>query len=71
MRSSEFWELVDDEFGVRGHLVAREHVLRALGGVTAQEALADGEDARRVWFALCDDFDVPEHRRWLGDPRRT
>jgi hypothetical protein len=70
VRSSEFWELVDSEFGVRGRLVVREHVLGALGGLTAQEALARGEDVRRVWFALCDDFDVPEQRRWLGDQRR-
>lgn len=70
MRSSEFWELVDTEFGVRGRLVVREHVLGALGGRTAQEALDGGVDARRVWFALCDDFDVPEQRRWLSDQRK-
>jgi hypothetical protein len=73
VRNSEFWELVDREFGVRGRMIVREHVLTALGGRTAAEALARGVDARPVWFALCEDFEVPEERRWVGDqaaPRR-
>jgi hypothetical protein len=70
VRSSEFWQLVDAVFGARGSLVVRDHVLTALGGITAEQALAGGTDARRVWWAICDDFEVPEHRRWLGDPRR-
>ena len=70
MRSSEFWELIDDVFGARGRLIARDHVLTVLGGATASEALARGEDVRRVWLALCDDFEIPEQRRWLGDARK-
>jgi hypothetical protein len=70
VRSSEFWQLVDAEFGARGTLVVRDHVLTALGGRTAAEALGHGTDPRLVWTAICDDFEVPEHRRWLGDPKK-
>lgn len=70
VRSSEFWELVDTEFGIRGRIVVRDHVLPSLGGATAEEALARGDDPRTVWFALCDEFEIPERRRWIGDSRR-
>jgi hypothetical protein len=70
VRSSEFWELIDATFGARGRLIVRDHVLTVLGGVTASEALGRGDDPRRVWQALCDDFEIPEQRRWLGDPGR-
>ena len=65
MRISEFWELVDGEFGrTHGRSLAHDHVLFRLGNRTAEQALADGEDTRDVWFALCDALDVPESRRW-------
>ncbi len=66
MRISEFWELVDDEFGrAHGRSLAHDHVLFfRLKNRTAEQALEDGEDAREVWFALCDAMDVPESRRW-------
>ena len=65
MRNSEFWELVDDEFGrAHGRSLAHDHVLFRLGNRTAEQALADGNDAREVWIALCDALDVPESRRW-------
>lgn len=68
MRNSEFWELVDDEFG-RGHgrVLVRDHVLLALGNRTAEEAMAAGEPLREIWFALCRDLDVPSERRWGRD----
>jgi hypothetical protein len=65
---SEFWTLVDDEFGAaRGRTLVRDHVLGALGHRTPAEALDAGEEPRTVWFALCDDLDVPDERRW-GPP---
>jgi hypothetical protein len=42
-----------------------------LGERTAQQALAGAEDARTVWFAVCDAMDVPQERRWgRDDPHR-
>lgn len=74
MRSSEFWTLVDDEFGRGyGRTLVRDHVLGALGQRTAEQALEAGDDARTVWLALCDEFEVPPERRWGQEeaaPRR-
>lgn len=38
--------------------VARDHVMSALGGRTAQEALVD-TDPKEVWRAVCEHFEVP------------
>jgi hypothetical protein len=43
--------------------VAKDHVLSALGSRTVHQALADGEDPKAVWRAVCDAFRVPERRR--------
>jgi hypothetical protein len=43
--------------------VAKDHVLSALGSRTVHQALADGEDPKVVWRAVCDAFRVPERRR--------
>ncbi len=73
MRRSEFWELMEGEFG-RGYAatLAREHVVSTLGERTAEQALAEGVGPREVWLALCADLQVPRER-WLGrdDPRRA
>lgn len=62
---SEFWTLVDGEFGrAQGRALVRDHVVGALGHRTAEQALASGEDPRPVWSALCDDLQVPPERRW-------
>ena len=48
-------------------------VLGALGGRTADEALAAGVDAGAVWLALCEAGDVPPARRHgvgLAEPPR-
>lgn len=70
---SEFWDLVDGEFGrARSRSLVRDHVLTALGNRTAEQALEAGEDLRDVWFAMCDDLEVPAARRWGREeqPRR-
>ena len=43
--------------------VAKDYVLAGLGGRTINLALADGEDVKVVWRAVCESFDVPEKLR--------
>jgi len=70
---SDFWILVDDEFGAaQGRALVRDHVVGALGHRTAEQALAAGDDPREVWFALCDELQVPAERRWGREqPQRS
>lgn len=71
MRHSEFWQLMETEFGhAYAHTLARELVMSTLGERTAVEALAGHEDARTVWWALCDAMDVPLERRWGPDDQK-
>lgn len=64
MRLTEFRGLMMAQFGpARAASVAADHVFAALGGRTADHALDAGEEPKRVWFAVCDDFDVPESLR--------
>ena len=52
------------QFGdVYAQSVAKDHVFATLGGRTIERALADGEDAKVVWRAVCETFDVPEKLR--------
>lgn len=60
MRLTEFNELVEGQFGaMRGRSLLVDHVLSALDGRTAAQAIEDGVEPRNVWRALCADFDVP------------
>ena len=43
--------------------VAKDYVLSRLGGRTVNKALADGEDAKVIWRAVCDQFNVPARLR--------
>lgn len=43
--------------------VARDHVLASLGGTTIEGALARGDDAKEVWRAVCEEFNVPARER--------
>ncbi|WP_411285852.1 DUF3046 domain-containing protein [Lapillicoccus sp.] len=74
MRLSQFWSLMNDEFGVAyAASLARDHTLSSLGSRTAAEALEAGISPREVWAALCDDMDVPVERRHgktLREPRK-
>jgi hypothetical protein len=68
VRYSELEELVVDVFGpTLGRTLLQDQVLGALDDRTGREALADGEEPRRVWRALCDAMGVPEHERWGPD----
>ncbi|GAA4662441.1 DUF3046 domain-containing protein [Kineococcus glutinatus] len=65
MRLSDFWRLVDEEFGAaHGRSLTVDQVLLALGERTPVQALEDGVEPKEVWFALCDALDVPAERRW-------
>jgi hypothetical protein len=64
VRLSAFWTLMRNHFGPGyAESVAHDHVLAALGGRTVDEALAGGEDAKKVWRAVCEEFEVPAARR--------
>jgi Protein of unknown function (DUF3046) len=64
VRLTVFWELMRAQFGdTYAESVAKDHVLSGLGGRTVNKALADGEDAKIVWRAVCETFNVPESLR--------
>lgn len=69
MRLSEFRLAVSDEFGAYGTVVTRDLVLGDIGGLTAEQAIAQGVPARDIWLALCRASDVPESR-WYGVGQR-
>ena len=59
-----FRELMETEFGVaRASSVARDHVFAQLGDRTVEQALEFGFDAKDVWAAVCEVYDVPPARR--------
>jgi len=72
MRLSEFWALMEQEFGgPYGRSIASGHAIHAMGDQTAVDAIDAGEPVRRVWLALCDDLQIPDERRFPADRRRT
>lgn len=59
-----FWERMSAQFGASyAQSVAKDYVFSGLGGRTVERALADGVDAKVVWRAVCEVFDVPERLR--------
>jgi hypothetical protein len=59
-----FWERMREQFGeAYADSLAADYVLSALGGRTVNKALADGEDAKVVWRAVCETFSVPDSLR--------
>lgn len=69
MRVSEFWALMEQEFG-RGYaaVVASTQSLGSLSGRTAEQAIEEGERVRLVWEAVVRDMDVPPERHYLPEP---
>jgi hypothetical protein len=64
VRLTVFWERMRAQFGdTYAESVAKDYVLSGLGGRTVNKALADGEDAKVVWRAVCETFNVPESLR--------
>jgi len=43
--------------------IARDQVIGGLGGRSVEQALADGEEPKEVWLAVCEHFEVPLARR--------
>lgn len=61
MRLTEFWGRMEEFFGpAYARSVARDHVMSTLAGRTVEQAVEDGDPLKRVWRAVCVDFDVPE-----------
>ncbi len=48
---------------MRAQTVTRDHVFAALGGRTAVDAIEAGVPVRRVWLAICEEYDVPVKER--------
>jgi len=64
VRLQEFWTRMDAQFGsMRAQSVARDHVFAALGGRTAVQAIDAGLPVRRVWLAICEEYEVPARER--------
>ena len=64
MRLQEFWSRLDRQFGsMRAQSVARDHVFSSLGGRSAVDAIQAGLPVRRVWLAICEEFEVPAKER--------
>ena len=64
VRLQDFWARLREQFGpMRAESVARDHVFSALGGRSAVEAIDAGLPVRRVWLAICEEFDVPHKER--------
>ena len=68
MRLSQYTNLMTDEFGYEyAQVISRDLVLGSLGDRTADQALADGDDPKDIWLALCEANNVPKER-WAGKP---
>jgi Protein of unknown function (DUF3046) len=64
VRLTVFWERMNEQFGAGyAESLAKDYVFANLGGRTIDQALADGEDAKMVWRAVCETFPVPERLR--------
>ncbi|WP_025274495.1 DUF3046 domain-containing protein [Haloglycomyces albus] len=66
MQISDFWARMDQTFGsAYAQSIATDHTLSELGGRTVDEAMSDGENIKRIWMAVCRNFEdrVPK-RLW-------
>lgn len=69
VRLTEFWRLMEDEFGpARARMLADHQSLTSLGSVPASVAIARGESLKQVWRAMCAEMNVPQER-WFGKDR--
>ncbi|XRQ03504.1 DUF3046 domain-containing protein [Actinomadura welshii] len=60
MRLTVFWDRMNQQFGENyAESVAKDYVMAELDGRTIEQALADGEPAKKVWQAVVATFDVP------------
>ena len=60
MRMTDFWQRMEQRFGVvYAASYAADQVLSELGSRTVRQALADGDDPKLVWRAVCDATQAP------------
>jgi len=60
VRLTEFWRRMEARFGASyARSYAADQVLATLGGRTVLQALADGDDVKGVWRAVCEVLEVP------------
>lgn len=59
---------MDEEFGKSdSEILRRDLHLQELSDKTPNEALAEGEDPKDIWLAICRSQQVPKSR-WAGRP---
>ncbi len=64
VRLTTFWEKMRAQFGdAYAASVAKDYVLSGLGGLTVDQALAEGIAPKTVWYAVCEAFEIPEKAR--------
>jgi hypothetical protein len=64
MQLTDFWKRMADHFGdAYADSFARDHVMAQLGGRTVHEALEAGWGAKDVWRVVCQEMEVPAHKR--------
>ena len=64
VRLTDFWERMHEQFGpAYADSFAKDVVIRELGGRTIEQALAEGEDVKDVWRAVCAVVEVPASLR--------
>ena len=64
MTLTEFRARTVEAFGeLRADHLVRSHHLAECGGRTAQEAIDHDQSVKRVWLALCAEFEVAEQLR--------
>jgi hypothetical protein len=66
VRLTKFNELMNDEFGsAYAQVLLQDLVLLELGDKTGSQLIAEGEDPRNVWLAICANQGIPKER-WHG-----
>lgn len=69
MRLTKFNQLMTEEFGSGySQVLLNDLVLLELGDRTGSQLIAQGEDLRLIWQAICAAQDVPKDR-WHGKPQ--
>jgi len=64
VRLTEFWGRMEKRFGAAyARSYAADMVIAELGSRTVEQALAQGEDAKSVWRAVCEATNAPASDR--------
>jgi Protein of unknown function (DUF3046) len=64
MRLTEFWERMNQHLGpTYAASYSKDQVLTELDGRTVSQALADGDDAKKVWRAVVTALELPPSER--------